>query len=186
MRHPFIATIVISAFLMTACGRMDLISQNQKMSEDQAIENLAELPMEQGGYNFRGRKSSLSLAELMKLIEENAPKSGHNAIAGTTDLSGLVQLLSVIQGGKTGIFGVARGMLNANSGSFAATSSKLSSILGIINAVMPVLMVIAPQYGVILQAILTIVPIVLGIISLFKKPTPTPSAWLPGLQPVNA
>ncbi len=183
MRHPLIATIVIVSFMLTACGRMDLSTKNQ-MTETEAMDHLTELSMEQGGYNFRGRRSRLSVTELIRLIQENAPSAqGHNAVSSQADLSGLVQMLSLIQGGATSIGGLATGMVNSSGGSSQAASSKLSSIVGVIQALLPILMVIAPQYAFILQAIVTIIPIVVSFISLFKKPTPT--AWLPGIVPVT-
>ena len=186
MRHPLIATVAIVAFMLAACGRMDLVGHN-RMSESEAMDSLAELPMESGGYNFRGRRSQLSAAELIHLIEQHAPKAAsRNATASETDLSGLVQMLSLIQGGTTSIGGLAQGMVSANGNNSSVAGSKLNSIMSLINAIMPIIMTIAPQYAPILQAIVTIVPLVVTFISLFKRSKPARSAWLPGWVPLAA
>lgn len=183
--HPALVVSVIFAFVLSACGREQTYSQQSKMTEDEAFEQLSSLPMEQSRGAF-GKKmaSAEGLKELIeKLIAEGKIKvpsqSGRTALtaSGTPDLSALSNILSLITSGQaTNVFSLGAALLNQASGNSGQVKFDLQFIVGILNAALPVITVVAPQFAGVIQALLVILPIIVTFINLFKKPTPSPTA----------
>ena len=63
------------------------------------------------------------------------------------------------------------------------TGSKLESILALITQLAPLISAIAPQFAPVIAAITTLVPLVIQIINLFKKPS---ASFDGALRPVTA
>ncbi|MBI1862398.1 MAG: hypothetical protein HYR96_15910 [Deltaproteobacteria bacterium] len=182
MRKPILATLVAVAFIVSSCGRMNLSSQATQsggvapMSANDAMKNLAAMPMEEGGTAVTGDKSDLSAEELIRIIQENQGSLNGHAKA-SLDLSGLTTLLGQIQGGATTVPALANGMVNASGGSPSSASSVLSKILSVANLILPVLMFVAPQFAPIISAIISLVPVIQSFIATFLSaihPSPTP------------
>lgn len=190
MRNSSLVLLVISALILGACGRMDVTRRNATagLSEGEAMDTLMTVPMAEGRYARRGGVMNVSAEELQSILE-NVVKSGQvrvggrNAVAATTDLSGLNQLFTLLQSGQANsIMGLASGLVNMNGGSATTAGSKLNSIMAILNAALPIIMTIAPQYAGIIQALTVILPLVISFIGMFKK-KPAPSASVIFLSP---
>lgn len=189
--QPALVISVIFAFVLAACGREQVVQP--KMTEEQAFEQLSDLPMEQTRGAF-GKKlpSAQGLVELLqKLIAEGkikVPMKGHTAINGMPDLSGLTNILSLITSGQaTNVFSLVSALLGQTNSDGTKVKFDLSFIISIINAAMPVIATIAPQFAPILGALQVILPLVNTFISLFKKPTPSPTAmFMVPVSPVRA
>lgn len=177
LRHPFLVYTTVFVFLLSACGVDYQVRQNS-MTEEQAMEALIEVPVVPGR-NIRGRTSNLSATELQSILEGlvesgkikvNTPRGA--TASGGIDLSMLNSIFQLLQSGQaTSIFGLANGLLNLNGGLSNATGTggTLDTILQILNAALPFIMAIAPQYAPIIQALVTIVPLVIQIIGMFSK-----------------
>ena len=187
MRHPAIAIFSIGLILLAACGR----EYQKPMTEDQAINTLTSVPMQSTRDAF-GKRKGASVEGLRALLEEliksgkikvNVP--GRGALSATNfDLSSLNSIFALLQQGGS-IFGLAQGLLN-QAGSSTGAKFNIDTIMAILNAALPIIMTIAPQYAMIVQALTFILPLVMNIINLFKKPKPTPTAFFNPMMPVRA
>lgn len=182
--HPALVVSVIFAIVLSACGR-EVTSQQSKMSESQAFERLANIPMEQSRGAFGKKGASQGLKELiLKLVAEGkikVPAQGRGAVASTTpDLTPLTNILDLITSGKaTNIFSLATALISQASGNGAPVKFDLSFIIGILNSALPIVMLVAPQFAGIIQALLVILPVVISFINMFfpsATPTPSPAA----------
>jgi len=193
MRQPALVFMAISIVLLNACGRIEVAPKNYaagemtEMSELDALAKLSELPVTTPrGARGAAAVSSEGLADLLQSLAESGQLSGRGfrgATNGQVDLSALTGILSLLQSGQANsIFGLAQGLINLNAGSTTGTTSKLDGIMALLNAALPIIMTIAPQYAGVIQAVMTIVPLVMTFVGMFKKKAKT-SAWEPVLLP---
>lgn len=161
MRNPMFAIIGIWLVLLSACGRE--VSQSSPMTSTEAMNTIANTPQS-------------DTQEFLALIQDLADSGqlqsgGQRGAISSTDLSTLTSLLSMLQGGSvSSITQLVNGLVNANNGSSTQTSSSLTNILSILNMALPIITAIAPQFAPIIQAVVSLVPIVIQVIQLFKKP----------------
>lgn len=188
MRNSSLVLLVISALLISACGRMDVSKRNTAsadMSENEAMDTLMTVPFAEGRYARRGGVSNVSAEELQAILEDMVESGqvgtkGRSAAATSTDLSALNDIFTLLQSGKANsIMGLASGLVSMNAGSTSTTGSKLNSVLAILNAALPIIMTIAPQYAGIIQALVTILPLVINFIGLFKKKSAMVEVFFP-------
>lgn len=193
MRQPALIFMAISLVLINACGRMDVTPMNSvagesQMSELDAMTKLSQLPVSTPrGARGAAAVSSEGLADLLQSLAASGQLSGRGfrgATNGQVDLSALNGILSLLQSGQANsIFGLAQGLVNLNAGSTTGTTSKLDGIMALLNAALPIIMTIAPQYAGIIQAVMTIIPLVMTFVGMFKKKAKTTTAWEPVLLP---
>lgn len=193
MRHPALIMLAIGLVVFAGCGR-----QNQ-MSDEQAMDMLASMPMSSGGSTKSvDENTDVSVDTLNAVILQAASQtslSGKARLAVSTtsgapkiDLTVLNQLLGLLQGqnGQPNIIQIVQQLLNMNAGNASGTGSKLDAILALITQLAPVIATIAPQFAPIITAVTTILPLVMNIINMFKKPKPSPSAAVFYRAPVLA
>lgn len=190
MRNPFFVFLAISLILLNGCGKMgQMKSATPTMSQDEAVDTLMAVPLsESSNALFKGKKGvnvEAFKALLIQLIQSGqikVPAQFRGATGGTPDLSGITNLVGLLQNGS-GLLGLVTGLLGQSGGNGAAATSKLDGLLEIIKAALPIITAIAPQFAPIATAILTIIPVVVNLINLFKKPK---SASLPTFFPAFA
>jgi len=189
MRHPAIVMLAIFLVINAGCGR-------QAMTEDQAIDTLMEIPLSSSD-NTSAKNSMDPNAEVtlenFQVIVDNVVASGEARLNGNAraavslnttkvDLSALTQLMSLLQlnnGQRPTLLGLAKAFLALNKGTSAVqVSSKLDTILALIMQLAPIISMIAPQFAPMIMALTTLVPMVINIIAMFKKPTTTASGRL--------
>ncbi len=184
MRRPSLVILALSLILLNACGRSMLTQPGDgvaPMTESQALSTLEALPDTQeraarGGKNVSIQGLFQLLQQLIKSGQLKLPNS-RGASSGF-DMSQLNNIFSLIQGGQVNsIFGLAQGLLNLNGGNATGTGSALDTIMQLLTLALPIIMAIAPQYAPIIQAIMTIVPLVLQFIALFTKPKSGAVTW---------
>lgn len=193
MRHPALILFAIALIINVGCGR-------PPMSEELAAETLASLPMTDGTATKApvDADSEVTLENFNGLIQQLASDSSFQRAANMRaafssngaklDLTQLTQLISLFQGQngkKPNLLNIAQALIQMNGGNSSSTGSKLDSILAIINQLAPLIATIAPQFAPILAAVTTILPMVVNIISLFKKPKAT-SASAMSLFPAHS
>jgi len=189
IRKPFYAVVMISAILLSACGRE--ITQNQAMSEEEAMRTLTNFPMTSDSRDVRGGRSQASADELLKMLKDmvasgeiklSSKYRSAVGVNGTPDLSLLEKLFVLISSGQaSNIFTLAKGLFNA-ARSASQAKFDLGLIAEIIRAAIPIVAIVAPQFSAILAAISAILPMVTAIINMFKKPTASMGfGWTPNL-----
>lgn len=176
MRRPSFILLALAIVLLNACGRSFLTTPTAQMSETDAIDHLQTLPYTQeraaiGGKNVSVEGLNQVLQDLAASGQLQAPKGIRNATTGGLDLTQLNNIFALLQSGKANsLFGLASGLVNLNGGNATGTKFNLDSIMQLINMALPIIMMIAPQYAPIIQALVTILPLVMAFISMFKKP----------------
>jgi len=194
MRSTGVALLAIFLIFINACGRIyiDPRYSTKSMTEKEALETLQQVPVDEQGRMARGSQARVSVLGLIQLLQ-SLVQSGQlrldgmrGAASSGADLGQLMNIFSLLQGGQaSSILGLAQGLTTMNGGSATGTSSGLNTLLQLLNMALPIIMVIAPQYAPVVQALITILPLVLTFISLFKK-TSAPSASYPILVPTFA
>ena len=190
MRQPAYVFLAISLVLINACGRIEMTHRNAAavdldtpMAETDAMSTLAQVPAASAEADqpvAMADASAQGLTELLASIA--ASQQGRGAVSSApVDLSQLTTLLGLVQSGQaSSILGLTQGLISSNAGDASTTGSKLSGIMNLLNVAMPIIMTIAPQYAPIIQAVMTIIPLVITFIGMFKKPKPAaPSAFMP-------
>jgi hypothetical protein len=150
--------------LLSACGR-EMTHTNQ-MTQTEAMDTLSSLPKTGGDAN-----SQELLALMQELSDSGQIQDSRGAISGA-DLSTLSTILSLLSGGgANSISSLVSGLVSAAGGSATQTKFNLDSLMSILNAALPVITALAPQYAPIIAAVMTIIPVVINVIKMFKKPT---------------
>lgn len=177
MRSPYFVFMAVCLVLLNACGRMGTMNgQAATMSEDEAVSTLMAVPMsDSSDALFKGKKGvnveafKALLVQLIQSGQVKVPAQFRGATANGTDLSGITNIIGLLQQGG-GILSLAKGLFAQSGSSTTTATSKLDGILALIQAALPVITVVAPQFAGIATAIMTIIPMVVNIINLFKKP----------------
>lgn len=186
MRKPTAVLVALSFFIVTACGR---VAENQfanKMTQDEAMQVLAQIPpASPNGSSDPDAVSAQGLTDLIQDMvqsgEVQVPKAARGAISsnGTVDTATLNTVLSLLSQGK-GVLQVAKAVSAANGGNSAKAKLNLDGIVAILQSMLPVIATVAPQYAAIIQAAIVLIPMIQAFLALFKKPsTTTSSLWLP-------
>ncbi len=185
MRHPALVMLAIGLIIFTGCGK-------PKMTQAEAVETLQMVPLASTNSDDASIEGLRGM--IQDLVDSGQVKVGTNARAafslGSVNLGMLNQLLTLLQslsGRKVNLMQLVTQLLAMNGNSTASTGTKLDAILALINQIAPIIIAIAPQYAAIITAITTFLPVVIGIIGMFKKPSPTPSpsAMMLSLAPVR-
>lgn len=185
MRHPALVMLAIGLIIFTGCGK-------QKMTQAEAVETLQMVPL------TSNNSEDASIDNLRGMIQ-NLVDSGQVQVAssargafklGAVNLDMLNQVLALLQqqsGQKFNLMQLVTQLLAMNGNNTTTTGTKLDAILALINQIAPIIATIAPQFAPILAAISTFLPMVVGLINMFKKPkpSPAPSAMLMSLAPVR-
>jgi len=181
--------VAISFLLVTACGRIDHGKfAAAQMSEEQATEVLAQVvDQSQVAPNDTEAVTPQNLAALIQDLADqgklNLPSEARGAISsnGTVNTDTLNKVLSMLSQGMSA-FQVAMSVVNS-AGSTSQAKFNLDTVLAILQAAMPFIAGIAPQFVPVIQAVITMVPIIKAFIGLFKKPT---AAYWSIYHPVHA
>lgn len=185
MRHPALVMLAIGLIVFTGCGK-------PKMTQAEAVETLQMVPLSSSDSSEASVEGLRGM--IQDLVDSGQVKVGSNARGafslGSVNLTMLNQLLTLLQsqsGQKLNLMQLVTQLLAMNGNSTATTGTKLDAILALINQIAPIIIAIAPQYAAIITAITTFLPVVINIISMFKKPTPTaaPSAMMFSLAPLR-
>ena len=160
LRHPMFAVLGVWLVLLSACGR-DLA--NSKMTTNEAMETLS---------STTEQENTELVALLQELADNGEIQSSRGAIS-SSDLSTLSTLLGLLGNGGAsgGIGGLVSGLLSSTGGSTSGLKFNLDGVLALLQAAAPIISVIAPQFAPIITAVMTIIPVVIQVIKMFKKPT---------------
>ncbi len=182
MKKPALVFLAVSLILINACGKVTAtkaLTSSGPMNETDAMSLLSEVPLEPM-MMAKGGKKKVSAAELtaliQKLIAEGKVKLPANVqiktATGGIDLSQLTNVFTALQSGGIGsLFQLSSALIAMNNGSTTATGGGLAGIVAILQAVAPIIAAIAPQFSPIIAALMTILPLVITFINMFKKPS---------------
>ncbi len=170
------ALMVLSLLLATACGKNPTGFANQ-MSQSEAIGVLAQVQTEEqvAAAPAAEAAKAVTVTGLSDLIQDlvqsgtvKVPSKGRGAIQadGSVNTAVLNQVVTLLSQGKKP-FAVARAVVQTASGSATQAKFDLSSIAAILTAALPFVMAIAPQFAPIIQAVITMLPIIMGFLALF-------------------
>ncbi len=191
MKKPGLIFLAVSLILINACGKVTATkaltaagptSATGPMSETAALNILSEVPVDTVVAARSNGKPKVSAAELSALIQQLIREGKVKLPAGVVvktatggiDLSQLTNVFTALQSGGIGsLFQLSSALLAMNNGSTSATGGGLAGIVAILQAVAPIIAVIAPQFAPIIAALMTILPLVITFINLFKKPAAT-------------
>ncbi len=178
--------VAISFLLVTACGKVNQQPFAAQMSEEQATEVLSQV-MDQSDVDPSDTEA-VTPQNLQALIQDLAdqgklklPAKGAISANGTVNTDTLNKVLSMLSQGMSA-FQVAMSVVKS-SGSTGQAKFNLDTVVAILQAAMPFIAGIAPQFVPVIQAVITMVPIIKAFIGLFKKPT---AAYWSIIHPVHA
>jgi hypothetical protein len=175
MRSLTTIVTALSFLLVTACGQIGPRPMQDKMTEAEAMDVLAQVAANDVAVADPEAPTTQGLADVLQDMidsgELQVPQSARGAIGsnGAVDMSQLSNILNMIGQGMSA-FQIAKGVV-ANSGNTTAAKFNLDTIVALLQAALPIITTIAPQYAGVIQAVLVIVPIIKTFIGLFKKPT---------------
>lgn len=185
MRHPALIALAILLVINFGCGR--------QMSEQAAIETLQSTPLDLGSggsartaldpdapatiEDLNALVNHLVQTNQVKLNSKTRASLSLSNSARALDLSFLTQIISLLQGqnGQPSIIELVKTLLSKAPAGAAGT--KIEAILALIQQLAPIITQIAPKFSPVIAAVITILPMVIKFIQLFKKPSTAFNEW---------
>ena len=176
--------IVAFSFLMvTACGRNPGNGFATQMSQSEALDVLTQVKVDEpsSSGSIDSKSEAVTVQNLESLIQDlvqsgqlKVPSKARGAIQsdGTINTDTLNKVVTMLAQGKNA-FQVAKGVVQAASGSATQAKFDLDSIAAILTAALPFVTAIAPQFVPVISAVIAMLPIIKGFLALFQKPAST-------------
>lgn len=176
MQKYSFAFVALCFVLLSACGKNPAAFTNH-MSQAEAVDVLAQVQTEEQVAVAPAAEAAkaVTVKGLNEVIQDlvdsgqvRIPSSGRGAIQadGKVNTAVLNQVITLLSQGKKPL-AVARAVVQTASGSATQAKFDLSSIGAILAAALPFVMAIAPQFAPIIQAVITMLPIITGFLALF-------------------
>lgn len=185
MRNQALAYLCIVLTFINACGR-------NEMTESLAMDTLSDLPMSTGMMATSFDDSTPVTADNLAGLVQHLVDSGEVELRGAARMAvsvdnqvdmkafnDLMTLLQTQKGKKPSVLKLASGIMAMNAGNATKAGVDLEAILALISQLAPLIAAVAPQFAPIIMAITTLLPLVIQIINMFKKPSAAYGALVP-------
>jgi hypothetical protein len=184
MQKATCLVVAISFLLVTACGRVGQQPYSARLSEQEAVNVLSQVQNEESMSTVPA-SNAVTVQGLESLIQDlvqsgqvKVPSSGRGAILsdGSVNTDSLNKIITMISQGMSA-FQVAKALIQG-AGSTSQAKFDLDSIAAILQAALPFIVSIAPQFAPVVQAVLSILPVIKAFFAIFKKPATTAAFWV--------